>query len=293
MEKARTARIKILTAMFIFGTLSIVVRGAQLPSAVLALGRAVIGCIALLLYSALRGSKPDFADIRSNLKWLVPSGIMLGLNWILLFEAYNYATVATATLCYYMAPIFLVLISPLVFKEELTAKKLLCIFSAIAGMVLVSGVTENGLQGTNMRGVILGLGAAALYTAIIVFNKCMGEISPFDRVSTQLISAIPAMIIYILITGQLDGVVFTGRSIVWLFVAGIVHTGLAYVLMYGSISYVSSQTTAILSYLDPAVAVLVSILFLNEPLTVPVGMGAILILGAAIVSEVSPRKKHH
>lgn len=291
MDNTHTARIKLLISMFIFGTISIVVRGAGLPSAVMALGRAIIGSIALILFLLITGKRFDFRAVRGNLRWLIPSGMMLGLNWILLFEAYNYASVATATLCYYMAPVFLVLISPLVFKENLTVKKILCILAALLGMVFVSGVAESGLKGTDYRGILLGLGAAVLYTAVLVFNKRMGKVPSFDRVITQLIAAIPAMILYILLTGQMNGLTFTGSSIVWLLIAGVIHTGLAYVLLYASLPLVSSQTAAILSYLDPMTAVPVSALFLKEPLTLPVVIGAILILGAAIISEVSPKRK--
>lgn len=291
MENPRSARIRLLASMFIFGTISIVVRGAGLPSAVLALGRAVIGSIALILFSIIKGNRPDFAAIRKNLKWLIPSGTMLGLNWILLFESYNYASVATATLCYYMAPVFLVLVSPAIFKETLTVKKINCILIALLGMVLVSGITESGLKQTELKGILLGLGAAVLYASILVCNKCMGKVPSFDRVITQLIISIPAMIIYILLTGQLKGLTFTGSSVVWLLVAGIVHTGFAYVLLYGSLPQVSSHTAAILSYLDPMIAVIVSVLFLKEPLTVPAAVGAVLILGAAVVSEITPSRK--
>ena len=55
---------------------------------------------------------------------LILSGALIGFNWILLFEAYNYTTVATATLCYYMQPTIVILLSPLFFRERLTAKKL-------------------------------------------------------------------------------------------------------------------------------------------------------------------------
>lgn len=285
MDNARYAKVKILVSMFIFGTISIVVRGAALPSAVLALGRSIIGSLALILYSFLKGKAQDFCSIRKNIKYLIPSGIMLGLNWVLLFESYNYVSVATATLCYYMAPIFLVIASPFVFNENLTVKKLICIFLALIGMVFVSGVLNSKSNGANPKGIFLGVFAAILYASIIICNKRMTDLSSLDRVSTQLIFSIPALIIYILITNQFKGLFFSAGSLIWLLIAGIIHTGLAYVLMYGSLPYVSSQTAAILSYLDTIVAVIVSVLFFNEHLTLLVGIGAVLVLGAAIISE--------
>ena len=120
---------------------------------------------------------------------LVLSGALIGINWILLFEAYNYTTVATATLCYYMEPVIVILLSPLFFKERLTGKKLICTAAALAGMALVSGIFEPGgsiagaagaagLRGDNLRGILYGLGAAVLYASVVILNKRLRGVDP-------------------------------------------------------------------------------------------------------------------
>ena len=285
MKENNHARISILISMLLFGTIGIAVRGVGMPSAVLALFRAAIGGISIIVFSRIKGNHIDFKAIHENFLLLFVSGVMLGFNWILLFEAYNYTSVATATLCYYLQPVILILVSPLLLKEKLTPKKLLCTLVAMLGMVLVSGVFEGGFSGDNRYGILLALGAAVLYAAIIVCNKRMGPMVSFDRVASQLLLAVPAMLVYVLLNGQFREISFTVGSAFGVLVLGVLYTGVTYMLFYGSLPYVSSQTAAILSYVDPATAVLVSVIFLGEPMSFLMMAGAALILGAACVSE--------
>ena len=271
--------------MLLFGTMSIAVRNVGLPSALLALLRAAIGGVAIIAFSTMKGHRIDLNAIRKNFLLLFLSGIMLGFNWILLFEAYRYTSVATATLCYYLQPVILILVSPVLLKEKLTLKKTLCVLVALCGMILVSGVLEGGFSGNNRYGILLSLGAAVLYAAIIICNKRMGPMSSYDRTASQLLLSVPAMLVYVLLNDQFRGIVLNGSTVLWVLVLGILYTGVTYVLFYGSIPYVSSQTTAILSYVDPATAVLVSVIFFGEPMTFLMALGAVLILGAACVSE--------
>lgn len=291
MKIGSSARFNILLAMVIFGTISIVVRGIALPSAVLACGRALIGTVTLLIYLRLRGQKPDMTAIRRNARWLIPSGLIMAFNWIFLFEAYRYTTVATATLCYYMAPTLIVLASPLVLKEKLTGKKLLCAALALLGMVFVSGVTDSAAGSSGgLRGVLYGLAAAVLYAGVILCNKRMGDIPPLDRTSSQLLIAGVGLLPYIALTGQFSGLSFAGATLPLLLLAGTVYTGFAYALYFGGLPRVSAQTAAILSYVDPVVAVLVSAAVFREGFPLSVAAGTVLILGAAFFSEWEKKK---
>lgn len=146
MENSRAARRNVIASMFIYGTIGVFVRYIPLPSSMTAMMRGLIGAPFLLLVLLSRRSRMDWGGIRRNLGLLCLSGAMLGINWILLFEAYRYTTVATATLCYYFAPIFLVAASPFVFGEKMTARKLLCVLAALLGMVFVSGVAQGGCR---------------------------------------------------------------------------------------------------------------------------------------------------
>lgn len=289
MKSASRARLCMIFAMMVFGTVGIFVRFISLPSSVIALVRGVIGTAFLLVFSTLRKTKVDRSAIRANLLLLILSGVCIGFNWILLFEAYRYTTVATATLCYYLAPVFIILCSPLVLKERLTLRRLLCVFGALAGMVLVSGAA--GLSSSReLIGVAFGTGAAVLYASAVLINKKMGEISGFDRTLVQLASASAALLPYVLLTERLGELTLTKTGIAPLLVVGILHTGICYALYFLSIKDLSAQTSSILSYIDPVFAVILSAVLLKEPMTWQTAVGAVLVLGCMIISELHLKK---
>ena len=284
--KESTAKLRISAAMAIFGTIGLFVRYIPLPSCLIALVRGAVGAAFLLLVSLLRGKKPDGKAIRKNLLLLCISGVLMGFNWILLFEAYRYTTVATATLCYYLAPVFVTLASPLVLGEKLTPFRLLCAAAALTGMVLVSGVSGSGLpSGGELTGVLLGLGAAALYACVVLLNKKMRGLNAADTTVVQLASAAAVMLPYSLLTLWGEKLTCTPVGFVLLAVVAVVHTGVAYLLYFGAIGSLRAQSAALLSYLDPVLAVLLSALVLHEPLGVRGIVGAVLILGAAAAGE--------
>ena len=282
-------KVKILISMAVFGTIGIFVRFIPLPSAVIAFCRGVLGCIFLLVFMAATGKKPNLQEIKANGWRLVLSGAAIGINWILLFEAYRHTTVAIATICYYLAPAFMTLASPLV-GEKLNVKKLGCIGVALVGMVFVSGVFQ-GAENGSLLGVLLGVGAAVFYATVILLNKTLSSISAYDRTLCQLGAASIVIVPYLLVSGGISFVEMTPLGWVMLAVVGIVHTGIAYTLYFGAIRDVNAQTAAILSYLDPVLSILLSALILRERLDVFSIVGAVLILGSALYSELPGRKK--
>lgn len=292
MKDTARAKLNVTLSMFIYGTIGIFVRYIPLPSSVTAMIRGLIGAPFLCLVLFIKREKLSLSIIRKNLPALFILGTMLGTNWILLFEAYRYTTVATATLCYYFAPIILVAASPFVFKEKMTVKKLLCILAALVGMFFVSGVAENGIPSlSEFKGVLLALGAAVLYACIVMLNKKVTGIPPYDRTIMQLAVSALVLLPYNALSGGFAGLSLAPLTLLMLLIVGIVHTGIAYYLYFGSMERLNSQTLAILSYIDPVVAVLLSALLLKEHMSMLHLIGAVLILGAAMVSELPERKK--
>lgn len=274
-----------ISAMLIFGTIGVFRRFIPLPSAFLACARGILGGLFVLAYAAFRKKKAAAPLPRRTALRLAFTGAVMGVNWILLFEAYNLTTVAVATLCYYMQPVIVVLVSPLVFRERLTAGKAVCAVLAVAGMVLVSGVTGGGnLPATNLQGVLLGLGAAVCYAVVVIMNKKTGGIDTCQKTVIQLLAAGLVMVPYLLLSGGDVGTI-TPETAGLLLVIGLVHTGLAYVLYFGSMDGLKAQSIALLSYIDPVSALLFSALLLGEPLGVAGIAGALLVIGSAIASE--------
>lgn len=285
----KKANMALIGSMIIFGTIGIFRRYIPLPSGMIACARGLIGMLFLMLYIRMKGIRLNGSALRRNGWKLFASGLFLGFNWILLFEAYRYTSVAVATLCYYMAPILIILVSPLLFREKLTGWKLLCVATALVGMVLVSGITQPGGQGSNQGlGILLGLGAAVLYAAVVLMNKKIEGVAPYDKTIVQLGTAAVTILPYTLLTERAEPGAFSVLTILCLLLVGIVHTGVAYALYFGAVTDVKAQTAALLSYLDPVVAILLSALLLGENLTLHGLIGAVLVLGAAFLSERQP-----
>ena len=274
--------------MLIFGTVGIFVRLIPLSSAAVAFFRGVMGVVFLLLVMTLAKKRPQMQSIRENLWVLLLSGAAIGGNWVLLFESYRYTTIATATICYYLAPVFVVLASPLL-GERLTGKKLILPGVALLGMVFVSGVLQGGISGG--RGIILASGAAMLYASVMLLNRKLKSISAYDKTVIQLGVAAAVVLPYALLTGGFDMSAMTVAGFVPLLIVGVVHTGFAYWLYFGALGQLPSQTVALFSYLDPVIAIILSALLLREPLGWQGIIGAVLILGSALYSELPEQKK--
>lgn len=286
MNAVIRAKRDLIFSVSVFGTIGIFVRWIGLPSSVIALVRGAVGAAFLLLLARFRHAPIDRAALRRRWQLLLLSAAMMSFNWITLFEAYRYTTVATATLCYYMAPIFVTLISPVLLKERLTARKLLCVFLALAGMVFVSGVPQSGLPGpSEAKGILLALCSAVLYAGVILINKYLPGVPAYDRTLLQLACAAAVMIPYILLTEDLSAMSVTPLGAVLLLIVAVFHTGWCYALYFGSMTVLSAQTVALFSYIDPIVAILLSALLLREPLGWSGILGAALVLGSTLVSE--------
>lgn len=271
-------RLMLLCSMVIFGTIGIFVRYIPLPSSLIANIRGLSGCAFLLLVLFAKKEKMEVAAIRRNLPVLMLSGTFLGANWIALFESYRYTTVATATLCYYMAPIIVMVLSPVLLKEKLTGKKIGIILAALFGMVLVTGVQTGGEN--QMLGIALGLLAAALYAGVILSNRKLKNIGTYDTTIMQLGGSALVLLPYNVMTTDFAGLQFNLPVLGLLALVGIVHTGVAYWLYFGSLKELSAQSAALLSYIDPITAIVLSALILGEAMT-PVGiLGAVIVLGA-------------
>ena len=276
----------LIAAMSIFGTIGIFRQWIPLPSATVALCRSVIGALFLLGVLLLSRRRADFSALGRVWLPLLLSGICLGANWLLLFEAYRFTTVATATLCYYMAPMLLVLLSPVLLKERLTLRRVLALVLALAGMVPVSGILEGQSDGgNNTLGVLFGLGAAVLYASVVLLNKRITALPAEEKTFCQFTISAVVLLPYMLLT---EAPILTPppvEGVLLLLLVGVVHTGLAYFLYFGAICRLPAQTVAVYSYIDPVFAIVLSSVLTRTMLTVPELVGAAMILGAALISD--------
>ena len=273
-----------LLAMTIFGTVGLFVKFIELPSTVIALSRGVLGTLFLLLVLKLLKKRINTATVKANIKHLIIAGIALGFNWIFLFEAYRLTSVATATLAYYMAPIILILLSPVLLHERVPLTKWICVTCALFGMSLISGIWE-GSDNFAVEGILMGLIAACFYASIVINNKFLKGLDAYDSSIVQLAIAAIVLLPYVLITVDFSVLKPDTTTIGLTIAVGILHTGVAYWLYFSALPKLEAARIAIFSYIDPAIAILLSVFVLMEPMTTAGVIGAVLILGAALSSE--------
>ncbi|MBE6650978.1 MAG: EamA/RhaT family transporter [Ruminococcaceae bacterium] len=274
-------KLRVIVAMLIFGTIGIFVDRLAYPSAFIALFRSVCGLMVLLLYAIIFRKRISLRCIFSNILLLLPAGAFLGLNWVFLFEAYRYTSISFATLCYYMAPVFVIFLAPLFTKKKSGAVKNACALVAVAGMILLTGIQSFG----NWRGLVFGLGAALLYALIILLTAVTKNVSSLEITVSELFVSCLVLIPYVMTRYDITAFTFDRESIVILVILGVVHTGIAYLLYFGGMKKISPQTVAVYSYIDPIFAIVLSSVLTHTFLTVPEIVGAVMILGAAFVSD--------
>lgn len=290
MKKTMNPRLMLILSMAVFGTLGPFVRNIPVSSGELALYRAILAALLIFVFLLVTKQKIPFGAIKKEVPLLLASGVAMGFNWILLFEAYKYTTVSVATLSYYFAPVIVTVVCPVLFHEKLTAKQIICFVMSTLGLVMITGIGD--LEGSNhLLGILFGLGAAALYATVILLNKFIKNVEGIHRTFLQFLAAIVVLIPYVAMTG---GVTLGGMNAVgWvnLLIVGLVHTGVTYCLYFSSLKELPGQKAAILSYIDPLVAVLISVTVLGESMTLPQLAGGALILGFTLWNEITPKEK--
>lgn len=285
MQHKMNARLMLSVSMAVFGTLGLFTRKITVNSGELALYRAVLAAVLILVYLAITRQSINFKHIKREIPLLLASGVAMGINWILLFQAYKYTTVSIATLSYYFAPVIVTIVCPILFHEHLTKKQILCFCMSTLGLVMIIGIGKTGQVSSNITGILYGLGAAAFYAAVILLNKFIKNVTGIHRTLLQFFSAIIVLIPYVACSGGSHLGSLNSTGWICLLIVGLLHTGITYCMYFSALKDLSGQETAILSYIDPLVAVLVSVLILGESMTFSQVLGGAFILGFTLLNE--------
>lgn len=286
----KNAKTMLIISMAIFGTIGLFVRNIPLASGEIALYRAVLAAVLIGMYLLVSKQKFDFSKMKKELPLLLFSGVAMAFNWILLFEAYKYTTVSVATLSYYFAPVIVTVVCPFLFKEKMTVKQIVCFVMSTAGIVMITGIGDLSAGTSHFTGIMFGLGAAVLYATVIIMNKFIKNVEGIHRTFLQFLAAIVVLVPYVLLTGGINVQGLEWKGLGCLLIVGLLHTGVTYCLYFSSLKELPGQTVAILSYIDPLLAVLVSVTILREPMTFWQIVGGILILGFTLWNEM-PEKE--
>ena len=289
MQTTNRSRLMLIFSMAIFGTLGWFVDKISVSSGELALYRAVMAAVLIGLFLLISRQKIPFQQIKKELFLLLISGCAMGFNWILLFEAYKYTTVSVATLSYYFAPVLVTLICPILFKEKMGLRQWLCFILSTLGIVLITGLGNLSDGSNHLLGIGFGLGAACLYATVILLNKTIKSVTGLHRTFLQFLAAIAVLVPYVLLSGGVTLQSLDAPGWLCLLAVGIVHTGIAYCLYFSSLKELPGQQVAILSYIDPLVAVVMSVTVMGDAVSLPLIAGGVLILGSTLYNELSSK----
>ena len=290
MKESNRSRLMMVTSMAIFGTLAPFVRRIGVTSGELALYRALMAAALIAVFLLVTKQKIPFGSIKKEIPLLLLSGMAMGFNWILLFQAYKYTTVSVATLSYYFAPVIVTILCPIIFRERLTKKQIICFVMSTLGLVLITGIGDLSGANSHLTGILFGLGAASLYATVIMLNKFIKKVEGIHRTFLQFLAAIVVLIPYVAFTSGADLAVMDGMGWLCLLVVGFIHTGITYCLYFTSLKDIPGQKAAILSYIDPLIAVVISVTILGESMSLVQIIGGALILGFTLWNELSPKE---
>lgn len=283
------SKISYIIAMLIFGSIGLFVKFINMPSAQIVLARTIIGSIFLIFMLLIKGKTIDGTAILKNLPILTLLGIALASSWLLLFEAFKNTTVGIAIVLYYLAPVIVFMLSPILFKEKLTLKKVIGITSAIIGMIIINFTPIGGIN--PKKGIICAIVAAFLYAILIILNKHLKNIGGVDTTISQLVIAAFVILAYLVFTKGFATELPTSKEMFLLVIVGIVHTGLACYLFISNLCNLSAQNAAILSYIDPVSALIFASIFLGEKLNFVQMVGVMLILGGTFIGQTTKKLK--
>lgn len=286
-------KIKLILAFFAFGTTGIFKTFIPLSARSIVFYRSLIGALFIIIFSLITKRKYDFKKIKENILFLILGGMSMGFSWALWFMSMEETSVSVSTICYNTAPIFMVILSPILFKEKITLKNIFCVILSMIGIILVSDVINVGFNISELKGVIYGLLSAVFYALIVCISKMMKNISAYDKVTCQFITVF-ILFFFIIFFNKNDTFAFGYTdnwvlSIISFLIITILITGFLYTVYYDCIDRLPAQTIAILTYIDPLVAVILSILILSESLSALKVIGAVLILSSSIISEISKK----
>ena len=290
MKESNRSRIMMAVSMAIFGTVGLFVRQINVSSGELALYRALMAASLIFIYLLVTRQKIPFAAIRKEIPLLLLSGVAMGFNWILLFQAYKFTTISVATLSYYFAPVIVTILCPIIFRERLTKKQIICFVMSTLGLVLITGIGDLNGGSSHFTGILFGLGAATLYATVVMLNKFIKNVEGIHRTFLQFLAAIAVLIPYVALTTGVNLGGVDGLGWICLPVVGFIHTGITYCMYFTSLRDIPGQKAAILSYIDPLVAVIVSVTILGESMSFIQIIGGVMILGFTLWNELSPNK---
>lgn len=269
------ALIKMILSMAIFGSIGYFTQISGLPSIELVFVRCICATVLLAIVWGISGqAKKELWNGREVLLTLL-CGFFLVFNWVFLFKAFEETTVTVAISVYHLAPVFVLLIGALIYRERLTVKVMLAIILCFSGTVFISNVDfSKPFTELFPVGVLWALAAALFYAFLTLIGKGLKSLSAYATTFLQTGLGV------VMLLPMVDFSEFQGLTLGnWLAIimTGVIHTGIVYVLYFDSIRYLSTSIISVLVFLDPAIAILLDVMLMDVRPNVMQGLGIVLI----------------
>ncbi len=279
---------KYIFALLLFGSNGIIASFIELGSLHIVFLRTFIGSLLLITLFFISGGKLSFYKYKRHFIFLIISGMAMGASWMFLYEAYARIGVSIASLLYYCGPVIVMALSPLLFKERLAPAKVFGFCTVLIGILMINGNIFE--YRSDVRGIVYGLLSAVMYAFMVICNKKAKNIVGLENSVLQLTIAFLTVALFIVIKQEYI-IQISKTSMLPILILGILNTGIGCYFYFSSIGKIPVQTVAICGYLEPLSAVLFALLLLHEKMTPPQIIGAICIIGGAMISELIRLRK--
>ena len=256
-----------------------IVRSVDLSSQELVAMRLWLGALPLLAILLTRG----VPRLSASHWWrIVGLGALLAFHWVAFFWSLNTTTVAIALVLVYLAPVAMATLAPLVLGEPLRARAGVALTVALAGVILVARPGE----GATVEGVISGLVAAGTFAGLVLAGKPIAQ-----QIGPLRLAALETSVAAVFTTPwMLSALPDVDQSWWQLAILGVILTGLAGFVYWRSVTVLPVATVAVVSYMEPASAVVWAALFLGEAGDIITWLGVILVLAAGAAAGVQGRR---
>lgn len=275
----RKALVSVNLAVLLFGLAGLFAKWIQLPAIGITFGRVFFSSLALLVFLSGKRQSLQLPCGRDRILLLCAGGI-LALHWWSFLASIQLSTVAIGTITFASFPLFVTLLEPLVFHQELKAVHVGISLVILLGVVIT--IPELSFQNRQFLGVLVGMLSALSYAVLTLLNK-----SFIARYSGTVIAfyeqAAATVILFPLVWKA--GLHPTGTDIVLLVLLGVVMTALAHTLFIRSLHALPARLAGVCSSMETVYAILFAFLLLHEVPSLRACIGAAVIIAAVLYAQ--------
>ena len=246
--------------------------------------RCAFGLLALTAWFAATRRWGELRLVGAARLAAVSAGVLAVVNWLLFFEAIERTSIGVATVVVHVQPFLVMAFGAWWWKERITRAQAVAALASLIGLALASGWVDGALTGVGwsssyLWGVALALLNSVGYAALtLIANRARG-VSPLALAWWQC--AVGAVVL--LWWPFTQGWPPAGPAWVWLAGLGVIHTGLAYVVLYAGVARLTAGRVAVLQFVYPASAVAVDWLVYDRALSPSQLLGVLVMLVALVV----------